>query len=271
MKELSTIDKCLAIISKTENGDLLSPDDLKLTENRVNDRLSEYGLAVLDKLYEQVTAGVYKKPYFHGVEFMTNDHEGYVYFKGEHVEHYSSFWAYTLDAKNSLKTLQQYCLYLENKGGEINSVKAMFMSFDKGFAEYKKNELDSLLNGGAIVFTVVTPKTDKSSEDSFRLSGAVHTEEEIRNSPEYKDFVDRQRFEGDYVFDVCTYKYGSGVPRPASENELDVINCCYDFLQENNLLSETVSYQFESRVQEQNNDDEVDFDYDCEDEEEFEP
>ena len=44
---------------------------------------------------------------------MTRDHDGFVYFKDTQVEHYSNFWAYTLDAKASLTKLQHQCLFLE--------------------------------------------------------------------------------------------------------------------------------------------------------------
>lgn len=74
------IDNILAILQKTHDGDDFSPQHLKLVELGINGYLNEAGLAVLDELYETVAAGTYQKPYHLGVEHMTLDHEGYVYF-----------------------------------------------------------------------------------------------------------------------------------------------------------------------------------------------
>ena len=84
------IDKILTILQKTNDGDNLSPEHLKLVELGANGYLNQAGLAALDRLYESVEAGTYTKPYHLGVEFMTRDHGGFVYFKDKEVEHYSS-------------------------------------------------------------------------------------------------------------------------------------------------------------------------------------
>lgn len=86
---MKNIDKALFIIQKTNDGDDLSPEHLKLTEMAVNGRLNDIGQKVFDELYENVKQG-YKKPWFHGLEYLTIDNEGYVYWKGVHVEHYTN-------------------------------------------------------------------------------------------------------------------------------------------------------------------------------------
>jgi len=269
MAELSTIDKVLVIIRNTQDGDLLSPFHLKLTEDAANGFLNEKGLAVLDELYEQVANGSYQKPYHHGVEFMTQDHDGYIYFKDKHVEHYSFWWTYSLDAKNSLLRLQQYCLYLESKGVEPSSAKAMFIGFDNDFAEYKKQKLDSLLSGNAAVsFTEVTAKTaDGNKEVTFCLSGNAD-EQAVKMSDDYKDFIERNEKRvcepGKHIFEAHAYIYGSlsalGEARPASGEEMTLLLCCSDYLKENALLAESAYFQFNSRDNAAEQDFEVDFD-----------
>lgn len=122
------IDKYLVILQRTNDGNDLSPQHLKLLELGVNGHLNEAGSAAVDKLYESVVAGTYTKPYHFGVEFMTYDHEGYIYFKDQQVEHYSRPWAYSLDAKKDLTKLQHQCLYLESIG-ELNSFPYMLCEY----------------------------------------------------------------------------------------------------------------------------------------------
>ena len=111
------------ILQKTHDGDDLTPEHLKLIENGVNGFLTEKGKAALIELHESVKKG-YVKPWFLGVENFTQDLEGYVYFKGVHVEHYSHM---THDeALKELKELEKRCLYLESKGIEPNSKTAIW-------------------------------------------------------------------------------------------------------------------------------------------------
>jgi hypothetical protein len=49
-----TMEKVIAILHHTEDGNTLSKPALKLTESAVNNRLNEYGLKLLDQLYDMV-------------------------------------------------------------------------------------------------------------------------------------------------------------------------------------------------------------------------
>jgi hypothetical protein len=71
------------IIRATNDGDDLAPEHLKLVEMAVNGFLNEKGWQAFKDLHEQVKAG-YKKPWAFGVENLTQDHEGYIYWKGKH-------------------------------------------------------------------------------------------------------------------------------------------------------------------------------------------
>lgn len=109
---MKNIDKALFILSNTNDGDDLTPEHLKLVEGAVNGNLTMLGFELFLELYQNFQNG-YKKPWFHGIENLTIDHEGYVYWKGQHVEHYTLSWAFSDKAKQQAKELADRCLHLE--------------------------------------------------------------------------------------------------------------------------------------------------------------
>jgi hypothetical protein len=54
-----TMEKVIAILRNSEDGDKLSKPALKIVESAVNNRLNEYGLTLLDELYKMVMDGTY--------------------------------------------------------------------------------------------------------------------------------------------------------------------------------------------------------------------
>jgi hypothetical protein len=88
---MTAIDQVIEILEKSDDGDKLTPRDLKLTEIAANGWLSEAGEVALTKLYRMVVDGSYftGANWFHGIEHLTQDHEGYVLWKNRCVEHYS--------------------------------------------------------------------------------------------------------------------------------------------------------------------------------------
>ncbi len=77
------------------DGDQLAPEYLKLLEYAVNGDLNEAGIALFRKLHAQVMAGTYVRPWLQGVEHLTRDHDGFVYWKGHHVEHWDGDLPYS--------------------------------------------------------------------------------------------------------------------------------------------------------------------------------
>jgi len=126
--ELSEIcDKACAILRNTNDGNLLDPKDLKLTENAVNGFLNDAGIEAFEKLYQlAVVEKSYVKPYLHGIEHITRDHDDYIYYKGIYVEHYNPGYVYSEDAKNNLLELKRRCEFLESKGIEVSAVTAIW-------------------------------------------------------------------------------------------------------------------------------------------------
>lgn len=111
----SVCDKACEILRRTNDGDDLSPEHLWLIQEMVNGHLNELGEQEFEKLYRSVLAG-YRKPWFHGIEHLTSDHEGYVRWKGEVVEHYDSPWRWTEEARKQAEEVARRCRHLESIG-----------------------------------------------------------------------------------------------------------------------------------------------------------
>ena len=87
-------------------------------------------------------------------------------------------------------------------------------------------------NSGVILFSVI-----KTEHDSFLMPG--HPDyDKVRKSPQYKDICSF-RYDAPRSFSVSSYVYGTGkMWRHASEEELDCIHCCFDFLKDTGCLEE---------------------------------
>lgn len=105
-------DMACEILRGTNDGDDLSPGDLYLVQELVNDHLTPKGIEYARNIRDQVKAGTYVKPWMCGVEGLTQDHEGYVYWKGVQIEHYSHS-DYTKKKQDAIE-LARRCLLLES-------------------------------------------------------------------------------------------------------------------------------------------------------------
>ena len=122
---MTNIDKTLEILSATNDGNLLAPKHLLLTELACNDRLGQEGQVQFDELYAKVKAGAYAAAtqYLFGIEHLTRDGSGYVYWKGAHVEHYSHDSADRMHA-DALR-LAENCQALDTRGFPVNARTAI--------------------------------------------------------------------------------------------------------------------------------------------------
>lgn len=112
----STCDMACDILQRTNDGDDLDPIQLKFIEDAVNGFLNEKGIQLLKELHKLVMDGKYKKPPFHGIENLSIDHVGYIYWKSHQVEHYEIPWAYTEEAHQAAIELAERCKILESRG-----------------------------------------------------------------------------------------------------------------------------------------------------------
>ena len=110
-------DKSIEILRRTNDGDDLSPLHLKLVELAANGWLSEQGEVAFEELYQSALKG-YTKPWHCGVEHVTKDHAGYIYWKGVRIEHFS-FRSHE-DERLATEQLGAACRYLEARGQTIS-------------------------------------------------------------------------------------------------------------------------------------------------------
>ena len=120
---------CCAIIEATDDGDLLSPFELKLVENGVNGFLNDNGYKALKDLHQSIidkTFIPFKDRSFRGIEHITADSKGaggglWIFWKDKQIEHYDTPFAYGDDALEELKELERRCLSLESRNIAVDS------------------------------------------------------------------------------------------------------------------------------------------------------
>ena len=118
-------DKAIEILQATGDGDKLAPPHLKLVELAVNGMLNATGERAFEELYCNATRPEgYTVPWFHGIENLTRDHEGYVRWKGQRVEHYDPPWCYTEEARQAAEEVARRSQLLESRG-EIPTTEAV--------------------------------------------------------------------------------------------------------------------------------------------------
>lgn len=126
----SIIDMAIAVLRETEDGEKLAPVDLALVEYAVNGALNEAGEVAFYDLHDRAIGQVYRKPWFHGIEGLTKDHEGYVYWKGQQVEHFSfNHWGdgdWREREKAAAEETAEACRQLEAYDIPVNTTNAVW-------------------------------------------------------------------------------------------------------------------------------------------------
>lgn len=120
-----TMDEALAVLRGTSDGDALDPEDLALLQRIVNQglvSLSAAGKARWAAVVRAVAANHYIKPFFHDIEHLTRDLEGYVFWRGVNIEHYS-FRADRQGEKRAAHRLAAQCRLIESRGAEVNGLE----------------------------------------------------------------------------------------------------------------------------------------------------
>ena len=132
MEETETrCNMAIAILQTTHDGEDLDPSHLWLVQEWVNEHLNENGEAAFRELHQQVIAGHYHKPWLHEVENLTRDHQGYIYWKGLQVEHYSFCGEGSFNReKAAAEELGRRCRILESQGIQP-TCKAAIWDWDK--------------------------------------------------------------------------------------------------------------------------------------------
>ena len=131
---MTQIDMALEILPATHDGDDLAPQDLYLVQCAVNDHLSDAGKEYFAEMHRKVVAGEYRQPWLAGVEHLTIDHEGFVCWKGRHVEHYTTSAMTPKELKSGAEELAQRCRIIEEYAGleQVSSHTAIWLWPEEG-------------------------------------------------------------------------------------------------------------------------------------------
>lgn len=128
MAKMEVAERCkmaIDILHKTHDGNDLDPNHLWIVQEAVNGHLNDDGMEVFQEIYDSVQKG-YHAPWFHGIENLLRRQSGYVYWKGQVVEHYSAPWCYSPEAKLHAEELARRCRQLESEGKEISTATAIW-------------------------------------------------------------------------------------------------------------------------------------------------
>ena len=119
----SMCDMVCEVLKKTNDGNDLAPIDLKLIEMTINGFINELGEVAFYELHARVLKGEYQKPWLQGVEHLTMDHEGFVYWKDQSIEHWDGKITHEGNARGQAEAaeLSRRCNILEKAGEPINT------------------------------------------------------------------------------------------------------------------------------------------------------
>ncbi len=112
----SLIDQSIEILRDSHDGEDLDPAHLSLVEAAVNNNLTELGVHAFCQLHAEVTSCKYAKPWLCGVEHVTRDLQGYVYWKGNRIEHFTFSAMDAAHLKAITQRLAEKCQHIEALG-----------------------------------------------------------------------------------------------------------------------------------------------------------
>lgn len=120
------MDEAIQVLRGTHDGDELERGHLALVQHVVNcgiDSLSDHGREVWHQLVADVASGTYRQRGFHGQEALRIDRDGYVYWRGVRVEHFS----YRDDEREreGAMALARNCRLLEARGVQPTAAALM--------------------------------------------------------------------------------------------------------------------------------------------------
>lgn len=174
-------DKAIRILDLSSDGDELQPNDLRLVEMAVNGHLNAAGLDAFDRLHASVMSGLYraKKQWFHGLEHLTQNMVGYVYWKGVSVEHFD----FSDEEKEAVAAheLVAKCRQLEANGFPVNSrtvlQKCCYTAeantpWKEALTQYYCFVRSSTQVAG--IFYLLRPEGDDKVVSAYKVGGSIH-------------------------------------------------------------------------------------------------
>jgi nucleoside-diphosphate kinase len=122
--QVKVTEQAIEILQKTRDGEDLAPQDLYLLQEAINGHLTPAGKEAFQLLYVDVCAddkSNYKKPWLAGVENVTVDLRGNVFWKEVMVEHFSLGILKPAQIRDAALSVARDCAHLESIGVAVNS------------------------------------------------------------------------------------------------------------------------------------------------------
>jgi hypothetical protein len=116
------IEDALLVLRNTSDGDDLDRSELAMVEAVANygySALTAQGLQRWKRLVDAVASGTYVRPWLHQQEHLSRDHQGYVYWRGARIEHYS--FRHRSEERAAAESLAQCCRLIERRGETVTS------------------------------------------------------------------------------------------------------------------------------------------------------
>lgn len=110
------------MLRNTSDGDDLDRSELAMVEAVTNygySALTAKGLQRWKQLVDAVAAGTYVRPWLHQQEHLSRDNQGYVYWRGARIEHYS--FRHRSEERAAAESLAQCCRLIERRGATVTS------------------------------------------------------------------------------------------------------------------------------------------------------
>jgi len=121
-------EKVIRILELTENGINLSLSQFQMLEfiSKNAKTLDLKQQQDFDELYQKVLNNDYKE-FFHGIENVTQNSEGYVYWKGVPIDEF--YHINKNKEKKSAQDLARRCNQIESKGKKVSALTYLLASF----------------------------------------------------------------------------------------------------------------------------------------------
>lgn len=235
--ERSNYKKAQAILQATENGGKLAAQHRRLLELADHGvPLSPYQQEELDGIYAKLPE--YTPPFVHGVEHMTIDWDGTLYYKGEAVDYGALVWTETLCGRADVVRVQDQCRFLEAQGIRPTAEEIFFNwgAYAKAYFDYKEAQLAALVpEGTQILLSYILARGVNGETAEFLLPGQAAAQDAVTH-PIYQDTI------GPGVrpltVEIEIYRYGSGQRKPATQEQCDAASLAFFTLRERGVLDE---------------------------------
>jgi len=158
--------QAIEILRLTQDGNALSPFHLHLLQESANRNLNQKGQEAFQMLYAYVIDGSYARPWLAGVEHVTADTNGYVYWKGIQIEHFSLNRMNAQAIREGAVAISRTCRHLEAIGIPVttgNYLSGWLEDVDQATPDYLKQALSKFPSfyenpDGRVAFELAAPR-----------------------------------------------------------------------------------------------------------------